>query len=76
MSDYEAELMEARRVGVANATDTGVMALFCDTSLQQMCGAVAPRLVFDGAQKAGMSAKQLAELAGTDPELVHDLMWR
>lgn len=72
---YDRELATARRMGAANATDVGLMALFCEHSLQMVVGAVSPRLVFNGAQDAGMTALELTRLASTDPGAVADLMW-
>lgn len=75
MSTYQAELAAANKVGSAKATDAGVMAQFCATSLQTMVGAASPELVWKGAQKRGMSALDLANLAVLSPMAVHDLMW-
>lgn len=75
MSSYETTLKAAKTVGASRANDVQLMALFCDGPLQTVCGAVAPSLVFDGAQTKGLSSKELAELASTDPMAVADLMW-
>jgi len=72
---YEAALAHANDVGAANAPDPGAMALFCDTVLQQLVGAAAPNLVWEGAQAKGMTALQLNSLCLDDPAAVHDLMW-
>jgi hypothetical protein len=72
---YQSALTAAKKVGAANATDAGVMALFCATSLQILVGAAGPKLVWEGAQKKRMSALDLAKLATNDPKAVHDLMW-
>jgi len=72
---YKQTLAEASKVGPANATDAGVMAMYCDGALQIMVGAASPQLVWEGAQKKGMTALQLAALAVKKPAAVHDLMW-
>lgn len=75
MSAYSAALAAANKIGSANATDAGVMAQFCATSLQLLVGAAAPQLVWEGAQKKGMTARDLVALATENPAAVHDLMW-
>lgn len=75
MSSYHDALAAAKKVGSAHATDAGIMAQICDTSLQLLVGAAAPELVWNGAQKKGMTARQLLELANSDPAAVHELMW-
>lgn len=72
---YQAALAAAKKVGAANATDAGIMALFCESPLQMLVGAASPQLVWEGAQKQGMTARELNELALKDPNAVHDLMW-
>jgi hypothetical protein len=75
MPSYDHELAAANKAGAANATDAGVMAQFCATSLQILVGAASPRLVWEGAQKKDMTAAELAKLATQNPAAVHDLMW-
>jgi hypothetical protein len=75
LSSYHDALAAANKVGSANATDAGVMAQFCATSLQTLVGAASPELVWEGAQKKGMTALQLVELCNSDWRAVHDLMW-
>ncbi|MFI5614721.1 hypothetical protein [Amycolatopsis sp. NPDC051903] len=75
MSNYSDALAAANKTGAANATDAGVMAQFCETSLQRLVGAASPQLVWEGAQKKGMTTAGLAQLANTDPSAVHELMW-
>jgi hypothetical protein len=75
VDSYQAELAAANRIGSARATDAGVMAQFCATSLQLIVGAASPELVWIGAQKAGMTALELVTLANKKPLAVHDLMW-
>ena len=75
MSSYRAELKAANKVGAAHATDAGVMAQFCATSLQILVGAASPELVWEGAQKQGITALELVRMATENPTDVHDLMW-
>lgn len=72
---YEAALTEANQVGSSHASDAGLMAQLCDSSLQLLVGAASPKLVWEGAQKKGMSAADLMALANSNPLAVHDLMW-
>lgn len=57
MSSYNKALATANKVGAANATDAGVMAQFCETSLQILVGAASLQLAREGAQKKGMTAR-------------------
>lgn len=75
MSSYDDALAAANKVGAANATDEGVMAQFCATSLQTLVGAASPQLVWEGAQKKNMTAAELVKLANDDAAAVHELMW-
>jgi len=75
MTSYRDALAAAKKAGSANAADEGVMAQFCATSLQTLVGAASPQLVWEGAQKKGMTARELAALANRNPNAVHDLMW-
>lgn len=75
MSAYDDALAAANKVGLARATDAGVMAQFCATALMQLVGAASPQLVWEGAQKKGMGARELVELATHNPAAVHELMW-
>lgn len=64
-----------RKVGASRADDAAVMAGFCADDLQILVGAASPQLVWEGAQRAGLTTLQLAELCNTDPAAVHELMW-
>lgn len=75
MSAYQEALAAARKVGAAHCSDPGLMAWFCEHDLQILVGAVSPRLVWEGAQKRGLTAQQLARLATTDVTATADLMW-
>lgn len=75
MSTYYDALAAGCKVGAAHATDAQFMAMICDSTAQIMCGAVSPKLIWEGAQSKGMTAKQLAYLMVSDPAAVADLMW-
>lgn len=75
MANYENTLKAAKAVGASRADDAQHMALLCDGPLQILCGAVAPNLVWQGAQKKGLTTSELAEMASTRPMEVTDLMW-
>lgn len=72
---YEEALAEAKRVGVRRASDPAAMAAFCESNIQFLCGAVSPRLVWEGAMKRGMTLLDLGRLAGSDTSAVAELMW-
>ncbi|KOG53151.1 hypothetical protein ADK76_28990 [Streptomyces griseoflavus] len=72
---YEQALAEGRKVGARRASDPALMALFCADTLQYVVGAVAPQLVWEGAQAQGLRSKDLVRLCATDPLAVSDLMW-
>ncbi|WP_326615265.1 hypothetical protein OG949_40950 (plasmid) [Streptomyces scopuliridis] len=72
---YDKALAKAAEVGFKNADDAGLMAGFCDGALQIAVGAVSPRLVWEGAQRRCMTAKELVRLASKDPLAVAELMW-
>lgn len=70
--NYENTLKAARRAGASRANDAQLMALYCADTLQLIAGAVSPALVFEGAQKSGLTTAQLAALK---PRAVSELMW-
>lgn len=74
-SDYQATLDQAHEIGASKANDKQLTAMFCESTLQILCGAVSPELVFNGAQAKNMTSRELMHLAGTDPDAVADLMW-
>jgi hypothetical protein len=63
------------RIGASRADDAALMAGFCAESLQLLVGAASPQLVWEAAQRKGMTTLALAELCNTNPPAVHDLMW-
>ena|SRR5438128_998497 len=72
---WEQALTEAKERGVSKCSNPALMAAFCEGSLQLAVGAVAPQLVWEGAQKKGLTAKELLHLCNTDVMAVSDLMW-
>jgi hypothetical protein len=51
------------------------MASICKNVLPITVGAIAPQLVWEGAQKQGLTTKQLVALAAKDVMAIDDLMW-
>ncbi len=72
---YEEALKNSKTAGVAHAADPALMASFCAGALQTLCGAVSPRLVWNGAQARGMSTADLAAMCATNPQEVVGLQW-
>lgn len=72
---YEDVLTEANRVGSSRASDAGLMAQLCANVLQTLVGAVSPKLVWEGAQKQGLTSQDLMRMARDEPRAVHNLMW-
>lgn len=72
---WEQALAEAKERGVSKCSNPALMASFCDGPLQILVGAVAPQLVWEGAQKKGLAARDLLHLCRTDVMAVSDLMW-
>ena len=75
MYEYEQALMEAERTGLARCGDAAAMAAYCEASLQLVVGAVSPRLVWEGAQKRGLTYKELVKWSADHPMRVVDLQW-
>ncbi len=73
--DYQAALRRGRKVGASKAEDADLMAMFCESDIQLLVGAVSPQLVWEGAMKKGLTSSELAALASTNPGAVADLMW-
>ncbi|MFC9431914.1 hypothetical protein [Streptomyces sp. NPDC056987] len=72
---YDQALAEAEQHGVSKCSAPALMASFCEASLQLLVGAVAPQLVWEGAQKKQLTSKELLRLCHTDPIAVSELMW-
>lgn len=62
-------------IGASRADDAALMAGFCAANLQLLVGAVSPQLVWEAAQRRGMTALELAALCNNDAAAVNDLMW-
>lgn len=72
---FEEALARGRHEGAARCDDSALMALYCQDTLPLLVGAIAPKLVWEGAQRSGVTPLQLNELAATEPLKVADLMW-
>lgn len=72
---YAEALAAARKAGARHADDAGLMALFCADSLQHLVGAVSPQLVWEKAQRSGLSTADLARLCAKDFMAVDELQW-
>jgi hypothetical protein len=74
---FAAALIEEGRVGPANATDSQAMAGFCEYIMPMMVGgAFSPRLVWEGAQKSGMTTLELHKLCHEkNLRAIDDLQW-
>lgn len=73
---YAQALIDGEKVGAANCTDAQAMAMFCESVMQFLVGAFSPRLVWEGAQKRGMTALELNKLcADKDLRAIDDLQW-
>ena len=73
---YATALIAYGKAGAANATDAQVMAGFCEDTMQLLVGAFSPRLVWEGAQKVGMTVLELHNLcAKKDLSALDDLQW-
>jgi hypothetical protein len=75
-SAYRTALESGRKKGAAHASDAELMAALLETTLQIMVGALSPELVWEGAQKAGLTSMQVQTLvAKRDLKTLDDLMW-
>lgn len=73
---YAAALIAGDKAGAVDSTDAQLMAGFCEDVMQILVGAFSPRLVWEGAQKAGMTALELHNLcAAKDLRALDDLQW-
>ena len=72
---YEAALHAGHEIGARRADDAALMALFCAGPLPTLVGAVSPELVWEGAQKRGLTTRALGKLANSDVMAVSDLQW-
>jgi hypothetical protein len=72
---YQQAVAAGRKAGAAHATDPELMAMFCESSIQILVGAVSPELVWEGAQARGLTTRDLAALALQGWRAVDDLQW-
>lgn len=72
---YEAALQRAKDKGVGRCDDAALMAHFCKYNIPALVGAVAPKLVWEGAQKRELTTKELLAMANRDCMEVDDLQW-
>jgi hypothetical protein len=73
---YATALVAGDKAGAVDSTDAQLMAAFCEDVMQILVGAFSPRLVWEGAQKAGLTALQLHDLcAKNDLRALDDLQW-
>jgi hypothetical protein len=70
---YEQALKRGERAGASNASEEEFLALICK-SLASL-HAISPALVYEGAKKRRLTAKQVAKLAQDDPVALGDLMF-
>lgn len=75
MTTYNQALAAGREKGASKASDSEAMALFLESSIQTICGAVSPELVWDGAMKTGLTFREVGKLASSNPHAIADLMW-
>lgn len=72
---YEQALAEAKAKGVGRCSDAAAMAQFIEANAHTVIGAVSPQLVWEGAQRKGMTFLELGRLCGRDPMAAAELMW-
>ncbi|MFF1298180.1 MULTISPECIES: hypothetical protein [unclassified Streptomyces] len=72
---YEQALAEAAEKGSRRASDAAAMAQFCQANIHILVGAVSPQLVWEGAQKKGLTFLQFGRLCGKNPRAVEALQW-
>jgi hypothetical protein len=75
MATYQDALREYRKTGVSRCSDAALMAEFCKSDLPFIAGAVSPKLVWEGAQRRGLTTLQLAGLAVNSPSELEELQW-
>ena len=75
-TEYAAVLASGYKTGAGRCTDVELMAMFCEDTMQLLVGAYSPRLVWEGAQKAGLTALELHNLcASKDLAKLDDLQF-
>jgi hypothetical protein len=72
---WDQALEEAKDKGVGKCSDPAVMAQFCQADIHTLIGAVSAQLVWEGAQKKGLTFLEFGRLCGRDPMAVEALQW-
>lgn len=72
---YASALKVCRAKGATHAPNDALMAGLCQDVVQILVGAVSPQLVWEGAMKKGLTAKELLNLCHTDFMAIDDLQW-
>ena len=70
---YNQALMRGKQSGAGRAGDEEFLAMLCE-SLASL-HAINPAMVFEGAQKRGLTANEVATLAEHNPAALGDLMF-
>jgi hypothetical protein len=70
---YHEALKRAERIGATKAGEQELLALICNTLAS--IHAINPALVYEGAKKRSLDAKQIAKLAVDNPAGLGDLMF-
>jgi hypothetical protein len=71
---YEQALQSAiKNSGRMNDEET--LALMLDCSIQVTCGAVSPKLIYEGARRKGLTAKDIHVMVKRNPAEVEALQW-
>lgn len=74
-ASYANALKEGKAKGAGVCSDSEALALFLESSIQILCGAVSPKLVWEGAMKKGLTLREVGVLANSNPRAIEDLMW-
>lgn len=72
---FAAALQREADTGSGRCDDAAAMAGFLDGCAQVLLGAVSPRLLWEGAQHAGLTNLEMATLVQLHPAVAMDLMW-
>lgn len=75
MSAYSNALARGRKKGAGAAPRPEILAMFCESNLQTLVGAVSPELVWRGAMARGLSFLEFGRLCGKDVRAVDELQW-
>ena len=75
MSAYQEALKRGRKTGVSKAGTAEAIAMFCESNVQILVGAVAPELVWTGAMAKQLTFLEFGRLCGGDPMAVDALQW-